>query len=430
MPHPPATDWRAIVFRGVESEELDYKAPQNWAELSRAGKAKFARHCLALANTKGGYLVVGVGEDRYGRPADFAGLTEAQAHSFDPTDVGDFVNRCADPAIDFDLEKPVVDGKQFVIFVVRRFATLPHVCCYSCDREPIQGAFYIRTKDAASRVAYRASEVHALMQRALRNQRELLGRMIRGVLYENRLTGEPDTEGRFRDEARHAQTFAVRRLDALHVAGVRLDLLCFPTQFREERFGLSELRAAVQDSLYTFRERAFAAIGTDAETYSTNVALRSCLTDPPLVWQAFQSGLFHHVSVLPLRAGLLDYDQLCWPLAEATFFLAQFYGTLGLPDELLTLEVQLTQVEGVGLRSPRARPRTRGRGKAVARASRYICRIPEIRVQKRRTAADLGSGVVAHAAGLVREVGERFNLPAGSHPRLAERLQRFLERRR
>ena len=47
------TDWRSIICRGIESDELDYKAAQNWKNLPRAGKAKFVRHCIAMANTKG-----------------------------------------------------------------------------------------------------------------------------------------------------------------------------------------------------------------------------------------------------------------------------------------------------------------------------------------------------------------------------------------
>ena len=86
-------DWESIVKRGVESDELDYKAAQNWNKLSRTGRAKFARHCMALANTKGGYVVVGVGEDEGGRPALFTGLTEEEMLSFDPTEIGTFVNR-------------------------------------------------------------------------------------------------------------------------------------------------------------------------------------------------------------------------------------------------------------------------------------------------------------------------------------------------
>ena len=71
-------DWEKIIKRGVESDELDYKAAQNWNKLSRTGRAKFARHCMALANTKGGYVVVGVGEDDSGKPSLFTGLTDEE----------------------------------------------------------------------------------------------------------------------------------------------------------------------------------------------------------------------------------------------------------------------------------------------------------------------------------------------------------------
>ena len=145
------TDWRSIIFRGVESDELDYKAAQNWHELSRAGRAKFVRHCIAMANTKGGYVVVGVGEDANGQPARYTGLTEEQSSSFDPTDVGNFINRFADPAVDFTIERPVVDGRRYAVFVIRRFRNIPHVCTSSCENELQLGTFYIRTPDASSR---------------------------------------------------------------------------------------------------------------------------------------------------------------------------------------------------------------------------------------------------------------------------------------
>ena len=137
-------DWKSIIYLGIESEELDYKAAQDWGKLDRVGKSKFVRHCLAMANTRGGNIVVGVGEDKSGRPCLGTGVTEKQSKSFDPTAVGSFINRFADPAIDFDIERLTIDSKRYVIFVVRRFSTLPHVCSYNCDSELQQGVFYIQ----------------------------------------------------------------------------------------------------------------------------------------------------------------------------------------------------------------------------------------------------------------------------------------------
>lgn len=415
------SDWKEIVCRGVESEELDYKAPQNWHDIGRAGKAKFARHCMALANTKGGYIVIGVGEDRFGRPAVYDGMTEAQARSFDPTDVGSFINRIADPAIDFDLVRPVVDGKQYVIVVVRRFNTLPHVCCYSLNGELQQGAFYIRTKDASSRVAFRASEVQGLVQRALRNQREFLGRMLRGILYENRQRAEPEAEQSFREELRHSRHFFERRHPPLAAgSGILLELSSYPDHFRENRFGVSLLRRAAEEASFTFRELPFAPVGNDEETYSTNVSLRSCRMEPPIVWQAYQSGLFHHQSLLPLRAGAVPYGELCNWVAEGMFFLAQYYAALDCGEELLTIDFRLLGVEDQRLAWGERLPEA---------PKRFICRIPEVHVQLRRTAPDLVSGVAEHAARQIREICERFNVSASEHGDLSARVEKHLQRR-
>ena len=211
MPTKITIDWSALIYRGVESDELDYKAAQNWRDLDRRGKSKFVRHCLAMANTKGGYIVIGVGEDDSGKPSIFTGMNDRQSKSFDPTDVGHFINRFADPAIDFDIEKPVVDGKRYIVFVIRRFSALPHVCGFGCETELQQCAFYIRTVDAASRVAFWASEMHSIVQRALRNQRESLGRMLRGVLYEGQQSREVDVLGYFPEERDNSRIFAANR---------------------------------------------------------------------------------------------------------------------------------------------------------------------------------------------------------------------------
>ncbi|MBO5899472.1 MAG: ATP-binding protein, partial [Lentisphaeria bacterium] len=62
------TDYAEIITRAVESDEVDYKAHQSWNTMTRTAKAKIVRHLAAFANTRGGYLVIGVGEDNSGYP--------------------------------------------------------------------------------------------------------------------------------------------------------------------------------------------------------------------------------------------------------------------------------------------------------------------------------------------------------------------------
>ena len=183
-------DFEELIYRQVESDTLDYKAHQSWNDMSAAARGKFIRHLAAFANTDGGYLVVGVGEDASGCPCDYTGLTAEESRSFDPSAVGAYINRCVEPPIDFSLERPIVRGKRYAVFVVRPFTDLPHVCTRGIENELQTGVFYIRTQDASSRPAHRAAEMHHLIRRALRNQRELLAKMLRGILYESRNASE------------------------------------------------------------------------------------------------------------------------------------------------------------------------------------------------------------------------------------------------
>ena len=191
-----AIDFDELIHRQLESDTLDYKAHQSWSEMNAAARGKFIRHLTAFANTDGGCLVVGVGEDASGCPCDYTGLTEEETRSFDPSAVGAYINRCVEPPIDFSLERPLVRGKRYAVFVVKPFTVLPHICTRSVENELQSGVFYIRTKDASSRPAHRAIEMHRLVQRALRNQRELLAKMLRGILYETRSveTGEVEPQ--------------------------------------------------------------------------------------------------------------------------------------------------------------------------------------------------------------------------------------------
>ena len=407
------TDWKSIIYRGVESDELDYKAAQNWQKLPRSGKAKFVRHCLAMANTKGGYVVVGVGEDSAGQPAVFTGLTPEEAQSFDPTIVGSFINRYADPQINFTIERPVVDGKRYAIFVIRRFSNLPHVCSAGLDHELLQGVFYIRTADASSRPAYRSSEIHGIIQRAMRNQREQLGRMIRGLLYEthNTIAQAEEGQSRFAEELAHSRGFFLKRWKHLQGHSFTMDFSITPGEYIPERFSLSELRHQAE-AAYDFHPNSnFIAPGDLHDSYVTNVSLR--FVSETRAWQLYQSGLFHFTAVYPFE-GSLDYRFLVDFTADAMQFVSGLYAGLGFDEQRLQIALSLNNVENLELKIE------------GASLEHYLCRIPEITVVQTRTAADLASDSIFHAAALLRLVCERFNLPESRHRNALKMMKRRL----
>jgi len=413
------TDWKNIVYRGVESEELDYKAAIDWKKLNRVGKSKFVRHCLAMANTKGGYIVVGVGEDSAGQPSLFTGLTPTQAKSFDPTIIGNFVNRYADPEIDFTIERPVVDGKRYAVFVIRPFPDIPHVCAYGMNEELQQGVFYIRTADAASRGAHRASEIHAVIQRALRNQRELLGRMIRGVLYENRDMPIENAASHFKEDSSNGKQYFLRRRtpedDQKPV--VLMQLMICPVQYTKDRFTLSEIKRAASNSSSLLSESHFVTENDMSESYFSNTALRSLPDGELKMWQIFKTGMFHYISYWPMPDKKIKYQYIMHFFSEAVSFLSRLYSELGYDEELLDITVMLNETEGIEL------------SEAPQLKTQYLCRIPDIRIKLERSAADLASGHIEHTAKIIKELCERFNFPDGRHDKLRENIIAYLEKR-
>ena len=110
--------------------------------------------------------------------------------------------------------------------------------------------------------------------------------------------------------------------------------------------------------------------------------------------------------------------------AEAVSCFSQLYSELGYYEELLDIRLEIDHVEGVMLTN------TPEPLKKLDRESDCVCRIPQIKIQLNRTAADMASGYIDHAARIILEVCERFNLPEGRHRKLNETIRKYLEKRR
>lgn len=398
-------NWSEIVQYGLENQQIDFKAAQNWNDLDKHGKAKFARHAMALANTQGGYIVVGVGEDASGKPTLYTGLTEAQANSFDPSTVGQTINRYADPAVSFDLVKTQVDGKTYVIFVVYPFSNIPHVCVDSYDNELQRGVFYIRTPDASSRAAVRSSEVHAIIQRALRNQRQLLGRMLRGILYEDRQGTEPSAEKEFATLMQSAEENAAAffpphlwKESVFCIITIHLQKLNENTTLTEWRQQLLELeRPGLADFPWPHPPKA------KPEVFAGNQSLRchSAAADHTgsFYLELFAAGLFY--AAVPLTCGrkkeIPRESLLLLPLMTIALN-GELFTQMKLGSELLSLTFTLKNCQNASVISSDGK-------------NRHQCRIPEICIRKSRSAGDLEGGAASStAARFYREICERFNL--------------------
>lgn len=91
-------EWPEIPKRGFESKEVEYKGPLAWDEDDKKGCCELTKDVIAIANTGGGWIVIGVRESPTGFLPE--GLSAEQAESFETTRVNRFINNYAEPPID------------------------------------------------------------------------------------------------------------------------------------------------------------------------------------------------------------------------------------------------------------------------------------------------------------------------------------------
>jgi len=409
-------DFEELIYRQVESDTLDYKAHQSWSAMSAAARGKFIRHLAAFANTHGGVLVVGVGEDSSGCPCDYTGLTEEETRSFDPTAVGAYINACVEPPIDFSLERPLVRGKRYAVFVVRPFTTLPHVCTRSVENELQSGVFYIRTRDASSRPAHRALEMHRLIQRALRNQRELLAKMLRGILYETRTldasADEPRESEEIRAEDFFASSLAYFRRRRQPRPGEPAVLLQFTVslsggaELPVDRIRAAGAAAASDDG------GAFIAAREVRGANSGNMALRYLDRQDPRMFQLFRQPWIYLAEYFPTPGAELPTPALAEKLAAFCRFVSRYYRELGMDRAILDIAVEASELSGTVIRSegrvfPALQPRI---GSRIA-----------------RSAADVGGDIAGYTTRLLVAFGEGFGLPDAVLAKEGERIEALLK---
>ena len=96
MTEPPVPDKVIrVLLRGRESKDLDYKGPMGWSEGDKGACCSLVKDILAMANTLGGFIVIGVSEQPTGYSLE--GISADQAKSFDTSRLNRFLQAYTDP---------------------------------------------------------------------------------------------------------------------------------------------------------------------------------------------------------------------------------------------------------------------------------------------------------------------------------------------
>lgn len=440
--------WEAILRRGFESKELDYKGPCAWEEKNgKAACCELVKDILAVANTKGGWIAIGVSETPTGFSWD--GLTNDQCKSFETSRVNRFLQNYADPPVNTHVIKHTSQGRTFVIIEIPRFPNTPHICQKDYPGVLTAGAVYVRTDNNESAPVKNSADMRAIIEHATRN-------------CANHGTGTPQPataaaelekfDAQVRDAATRSKELIPEDLASLPL-GFR-ETVIHPMKFERLRFTIQQLEQMAEAASVSYRGWPYifySDVRGDLVRHLDD-GLEKPFQDPDACqfWRLHQSGCLYVNEMLQedeqcfnssrrglpddqgweeLRGGalpespkpgkLLGVLTFTYTCAEAVQCLVDLYKGHLADDEIVRLQMRLHGVQGRHL--------------AIVRGSSYHslpwqCNADQIIYEQQHTLADWRAGVIPHAFTMLEYVIRKFSTSPPSYDEATAHMQRLLSR--
>ncbi len=394
---------------------------------------------LAMANTGGGFIVVGVEEIEEGFSP--VGLTSEQVESWETTRLNQFVAGYAEPPINATLGKEQIDDSTYVFIGVPEFPDVPHICKKEYPDVLTAPTLYIRTDDNNSAPISRVSDMNSLIERGVRKRGDAIVDTVGHVLSTGVAEPQPSAVEQFEGQADEALARFKEKSQFLNQFEGWREMVAFPATSQPGRTG--EILDALKYAEEEFTGWPFINVGRHGETYAIADGYESQVGFTDFVgnqreyfWQVHDSGLFFHRELMPeetwsgprwisevldeSRAGcLLD---LQWTLQYVTIGIrcaSRLYEAVKMDDDPITIRFQLTSTEG----------RTLVTGWPIGRIVHYTCRIPQVIVEKSEPLDIWRSSTPQMAAEIVTEICQKFNVTDIPIDQFRDDATKLLERR-
>ena len=434
FPNPELT---AILLRGHESKDLDYKAAAGWNESDKGACCALVKDILAMANTLGGFIVIGVSDQA--TEFSFDGVSSDQAKTFDTTRLNRFLQSYADPPINARLRKVRHNSKVFVMIEVPAFSDTPHVCQKAYPDVLSSPTLYVRTDNNESAPVRCAADFKSVVERAVRNRGDALLAAFRSVLTRGPTVPEPSAREEFLRQRREA----VGRFNELDPLKDQEPLLGYleasflPEHFDPFRFPLPILRQSAERAHVTYTGWPFLYIhaNTPERTYAIQDGWETLVRTKDFggedlldFWRFQQSGFFFHRTTLRPTASakpggdvpVASVRNIAIYVGEAIDCLIRLYDGLYDDSEYVTFVARVINAQDRALVSAWG---------SMPLWDVYTCRIPEIAIERRLPLADWRAAVVDHAVDVTNEIYLRFNWPKPNLNAVREDIDRTFGRR-
>jgi schlafen family protein len=435
---PASTELIGIIERNFESKELDYKGPVAWNSNDKKASCELAKDIIAMANTQGGCIVVGVSEVQSG--FDLVGVTPEQAESFESTTICRFVQNYVDPPINARVQKVSHRGCLFVVIEVPRFTDTPHICQKEFPGVLRDRELYVRTDNNESAPIKSSADFRSLVETAIRNRTDDLLSSFRTILVGANLPkptpsveqAAPSVEQLFASQIESARLQFDNR-NPLKEKGYKYfaETVFSLQEFDQYRFAPRVLELAAHKAHIEFTGWPFLFIHHNRPDClsRTNDGLESFLHSQDFgghdmldFWRLNESGLFYKKELLfgaasnPPRAYVPAISR---HFAEAIYCLTRLYEDLLSDSAVVSLTVTFLGTRGRALVwSDRA-----------FSVSGYEANRPQISSQRLHTLAEWRSGLEDHAIEMTVEVLTGFHLDRPNPAELRDYIQKMFQRR-
>jgi Putative DNA-binding domain len=430
---PANNEILAILHRNFESKDLDYKGPIGWDSKAKKACCELVKDIMAMANTQGGYIVIGIAELDHGFRLD--GVSIEQAGTFESSEICRFVQKYADPPINVRVQKVTSAGLRFVILEVPRFTDTPHICQKDFPEVLRERELYIRTDNNESAAMKSSADFRALIEAAVRNRTDSLLTSFRSILTGQNVeaTASASAALQFQKQVERART-QFELLNPLKEKNFTffIETVFEPIEFDQYRFTPNRLESAAQRAHVDFvgwpflffhynRRDVLSQTDDGIETLinTTDFAGLDILD----FWRFNESGLFYKRELTPTshtKPPDAAAPRIVWQFAESIFCLTRLYE--GLFDD--TDPIKLT----VTLFGTRGRSLVWNEIGFVYR-NVYQANRPEIKVTATHTLAEWRAGLEDYAVELSREVFRSFQLDNPDESRVRTQIKNIFARR-
>lgn len=440
-----------LILHPYESKEHDFKGPMAWNGVDKKACCELVKDILAMANTKGGFIVIGVEETGNGFIP--SGLTSAQLTSFQSEEINRFIQRYAEPPINTTLSKVEHGEKSFVIINIPQFSNIPHICKKDYPGVLTTPTLYVRTDNNESAPIATTSDFHALIESAIVKREQSLLTAIRSVLKGY----EPNIEQRqtINEQYEKQIVFAVNAfeeknpLKQKNYTGYR-EVTFFPSSsYGEQRFEVQKLKEALKQASVDFRGWPFIFVSRDPkDLYVIQDGIESLVSFPDFnsndradFWRIYTSGLFYHKSLMweesqyrkqtgvidikyvlskKHKGPTMDFIALTYHVAEAINALTLLYTALDMTEEPITAIFKVKGTEDRMLTSYAP-----GRFLSMP----YIARIPEIVEERTYSLNEWKAGIIDLSIDVIKAICLKFNWENPSVSVFREDIEKLFGRR-